>query len=189
MTAPEGFASLFPGWNVWSVWQKNDLDFEPLMVGLDPDRRLRLWVEQVASSAPGAAVADPANPLALRGSQVEIIPSAAGLSMLERKEMVPGTALLLDGTATLKFVRFFNRGVGGVVPWPHDANYLVDGVFQPSEESPITSAPPPDSLAGAADKAAQGISTVVKVVAGVAGVALVVLLFTKLATAGRAVAA
>ena len=45
---PAGFAPVFAGWNVWSVWQKNDLDIEIGSIGLDADRRLRVWVEDTA---------------------------------------------------------------------------------------------------------------------------------------------
>jgi hypothetical protein len=189
MTAPAGFASIFPGWNVWAVWQKTDLDFEPTMVGLSDERRLRIWVENVASAAPGAAVSDPANPLALRGAQVQPMPSAGDLSAVERKELTPGPAVLtLDGPAKLKFVRFYNRGSSGVVPWPHDENYLLDAVYQPSETSPITSAPAPDSLAGTADQIAKTTSSALKIVAVVGAVGLVALIALKIASASKAAA-
>jgi hypothetical protein len=186
---PAGFAPIFQGWNVWCVHQKNDLDFEPMMLGLSPERRLRIWVEEQADAAPGAAVDDPANPTKFKGDLVQLIPSTEGLSAAARKETVPGDLLLLDGPATLHCARFFNRGGAGVIPWPHSANYLLDAVYTPTAESPITSAPAPDTLAGAADQAAKAAKTVLVVVGIVAGVGLAVVLLSKLSSTGRDIAA
>ena len=88
------------------------------MVGLDRDRRLRIWLEEKADDAPGVEVGDPANPVALRGSHVEIIPTDAGLTATRRKEQVPGAIMLLDSKPTMRFVRFYNRGKPGARPWP-----------------------------------------------------------------------
>jgi hypothetical protein len=78
--APAGMVPVFPGWNVWTVWQVDDLgDLNPLNFGISKERRLRIWVEEQAQETPGAAVADPANPAALKGAQVEIIASTDGL--------------------------------------------------------------------------------------------------------------
>lgn len=177
---PEGFAPVFPGWNVWEVWQKDDLDLEPLMVGVSRDRRLRIWVEDVLDDAAGTAVADPLNPAALRGAQVEIIPATGKLEVAATKESVPGPALLLDSPATLRVVRFYNRGDFGVLAWPHDGNYLLDRVFVPSTDNPVTAAPAPSSLGGAATEVVEGakktVSAVAWVAAGAAAVALVIVL-------------
>lgn len=131
------------GWNVWSVYQKNDLDIEPMMVGVNRDRRLRIWVEEKAESASGVDVSDQ---LSLRGSQVQILLGVSGLTIESTREQLPGDLLLLDGPATLRYVRFFNRGARTETPWPHDSNYLLESVYQPSATSPITTGPPPAKL-------------------------------------------
>lgn len=140
------FAPVFEGWNVWSVYQKKDLDFELTMVGLDRDRRLRIWVEDaVRLGAPNAKVADPID---LKGGQIQILPSPpADLSVKARKEDVGGpSALMLDGPAELRTVRFFNRGAADHLTWPHDANYLLNEVFQPSASSPATTGGAPSTI-------------------------------------------
>lgn len=189
MTTPAGFAPIFKGWNVWRVYAKDSLDFDPLMIGVPDERRLRIFVEEAANSAPGAAVADPLNPLALKGSQVEIIPSTAGLQPALSRETVPGPALLLDGPATLKFVRFYNRGLEGVAAWPHDDDFMLDAVYQPSAENPVTNAEAPPSLAGTADELAKGAGTVIKVVGALAGVGVLIWLVSRLADSRKAIAA
>jgi hypothetical protein len=157
-----GFAPILVGWNVWDVWQKNSLDFEIGGVGLTADRRLRIFVEKTADSAPGSAISDPLNPGRLVGDLVDVLPNAAGLEQDARKEDVPGAALLLDGPATLHTVRFFNRGRAGVVSWPHTSNYLLDKTYLPSAENPVTNAPAPPTLGGTAADAAGTLSEVVK---------------------------
>lgn len=130
------FAPVFAGWNVWSVYQTLNLDFSILMVGLSRDSRLKIWVEdQVRLYAPDTAVADPVD---LKGSQVQIVRGRPTLPVLTRKEDVPGT-LLVDGPAELRYVRFFNRGKESKLLWPHDDNYLVNEVFRPSVSDPLTS--------------------------------------------------
>lgn len=181
--APSGFAQLFKGWNVWAVLAQNDLSFDPLMAGLSPERRLRIWVEEQADQAPGAAVADPLNPLGLRGGQVEIIQSAEGLEPeAERAQEFPGSAINIGPNHSRVFVRFFNRGEAAVTPWPHDADFYVDTIYAPAADNPITSAPQPGSLAGAASSAADTAGGVLKVVAIGAGVVLGVVLLTSLWT-------
>lgn len=139
------FAPIFPGWNVWSVFQVRDLDFNPLMLGVSRDRQLRIWVEDaVRLGAPGATVADPVD---LKGGQVEILPSKpAGLSVAIRKEQVGGSAMVVDGPADLRFVRFFNRGAKANLVWPHDDNYLLNEVFTPNPTAPATQGPPPPTV-------------------------------------------
>jgi hypothetical protein len=161
---PAGFVPVFPGWNVWSVWQKNDLDFEASMFGVGHDQRLKIWVEnEVQDNAPGAAVSDPLspNPTKFRGDMVQIIPDAAGLEAVARKEDVPGpTALVVDGDATLRFVRFYNRGPLTVMPWPHDGNYLLDSAYLPSVTNPVTAAPAPASTAATATEVAKAAASI-----------------------------
>src|SRR5262245_42136426 len=156
------FAPVFAGWNVWNVWQKNDLDFEAAMVGLDRSRRLRIWVEDaVRLGAPGAVVADP---LDLKGGQVEVLPTAPPeLETAARKEGVGGPAMLLDGPATLRTVRFYNRGAPSKLVWPHDSNYLLDSVLTPSTSSQATTCGPPGTIA-------QGVGSGVANAASEAGV-------------------
>jgi hypothetical protein len=182
--APAGFATVFKGWNVWGVQQKDDLDIEPLMIGVSRDRRLRVWVEEAADAAPGTAVADTANPFALKGSQVELINSVGDLVPAETQAAaLPGTAL--DGPATVRLVRFFNRGAEAVTPWPHDSNYLLDTVYQPATNNPITNAPAPSSLAGTATQVTSDVGSVVKLLAIGGGIVLAIFLVTTLAKTSR----
>ncbi len=142
------FAPVFEGWNVWAVWQQKDLDFEPMMVGIDRDRRLRIWVEDaVRLGAPGTMVADPID---LKGGQIEILPSVpSDLQVKARKEDVGGdSAMVIGGPGELRTVRFFNRGAPGKLVWPHDSNYLLDRVLTPSTSSPATSGPAPHTIGG-----------------------------------------
>ncbi len=186
--APAGFATVFAGWNVWGVIQKDSLDIEPMMIGVSRDRRLRVWVEEHADAAPGAAVADSANLLALKGSQVEIINSTGNLVPAETQaDALPG--LTLDGPATPRLVRFFNRGSEAVTPWPHDSNYLLASVYQPASNSPITNAPAPSSLAGSASQVTGQIGSTVKMLAIGGGIVLAVVLVTTLAKSSRKAAA
>jgi hypothetical protein len=160
-TPVPGMAPVFPGWNVWGVWQKNDLDLELSMVGVSRDRRLRIWVENEADdNAPGVEVGDPLSPnfTKFKGEMVQIIPSEAGLFRAVSKEMWPGEAALsLDKPGTLRFVRFYNRGTLSALPWPHDANYLLDAVYLPSPTNPVTNAPAPASTAQDIGDAAEGV--------------------------------
>jgi hypothetical protein len=182
--APAGFTTVFKGWNVWGVRQKDDLDFEAIMIGVSRDRRLRIWAEDAADSAPGAAVADSANPFALKGSQVEILNSGGSLASAETQgESLAGVSL--DGPSTVRFVRFFNRGSEAVTPWPHDSNYLLETVYQPTTDNPITNAPGPSSLAGSVSQATGEVSSAVKILAIGGGVVLAVVLITSLVKSSR----
>ena len=182
--APAGFATVFKGWNVWGVQQKDDLDIEISMIGVSRDRRLRIWVEEHADAAPGAAIADPANLFTLKGGQVEIIQSAGNLAPAETQaDALPAAAL--DEPATLRLVRFFNRGVEAITPWPHDANYLLTTVYQPASNSPITNAPAPSSVAGAASQVGEQVGAVVKMLAIGCGIVLAVVLVTTIAKSSR----
>jgi hypothetical protein len=193
--APTGFAQIFPGWNVWELWQAEDqvdgLGDKILNAGVSLERQLRIWVEDwIKDHAPAAAVADPANPFALKGAQVEIIPSAAGLELLQTRADVPDLAGALQlgeqGSAAKKFVvRFFNRSGETAVAWPHDANYLLEGVYQPSASNPITNGEAPSSAAGAASSLEKTVGTAVKVVIGVAVVGLGALLLVQMLNASR----
>jgi len=162
---PAGMAPLFKGWNVWTVSQVDDLgDLNPLNWGIPKERRLRIWIEEAADATPGAAVADPANPAALKGAQVEIISSTEGLEPAASRPV----ELVLGEASHAFHVRFYNRGAPGVTPWPHDSEYLLEDVWQPSSASPITNGPRPDSLAGAATDAVNSAGQAVAVVAAVA---------------------
>jgi len=197
--APAGFAQVFPGWNVWDVWQSQDpiegLGDAVLNAGVPLERQLRIWVEDwLREHAPDAAVADTANPFALKGSQVEIIPNAGGLELLQTRADVPGLAgamqLGKEGSQGLKrTVRFFNRGPETAVAWPHDENYLLESVFQPSASNVLTNGAAPTSLGGAASSAADTIGSTLKVVAIVAGVGIGALLLVQILQARKQVAA
>lgn len=199
VAAPEGFAQVFKGWNVWDVWQSQDpiegLGGAILNAGLSLERQLRIWIEDwLREHAPAAAVADTANPFALKGSQVEIISNPGGLELLQTRADVPGLAGALqlgkEGSQGKKItVRFFNRGEETATDWPHDENYLLDAVYRPSDTNPLTSGAAPTSLGGAASGAADAASSVIKVVAIGAGVVLGVVLLVNLANARKAVAA
>jgi hypothetical protein len=186
VSAPNGFAPVAKGWNVWAVLARNELAFDPLMLGVSPERRLRIWVEDAADAAPGANIADEWHVGKLKGEQVEIIQSAEGLEPSEeRAQHLPGSTLNFDPNHTRVFVRFFNRGAAGVTPWPRDENFLLDTVYEPTAESPITSAPEPSTLEGSAGAAVQGAGEVVKVVAILGGVALGAWLLVSLVNSNR----
>ncbi len=196
--APAGFAQVFKGWNVWEVWQAQDpiegLGGAILNAGVSLERQLRIWVEDwLREHAPSAAVADTVNPFALKGSQVEIIPNPGDLELLQTRADVPGLAgamqLGKEGSQGVKrTVRFFNRGTETATAWPHDENYLVESVFQPSSTNPLTSGAAPTSLGGAASGAADTLGGALKVVAIVAGVGIGVLLLVQIIQAQKAAA-
>lgn len=193
MTPDPGFAPIFHGWNVWDVFEKNDLDTEIAGIGLSPDRRLRIWVEDsIKDGAPAAAVNDPANPGKLVGDMIEILQGSGSLQTAARKEDVPGSAFVLDGAAAVHTVRFYNRGPETELSWPHSSNFLLDAVYAPSSSSPITSAPEPGTLAGtvghAADAAGKTAKTVLTIVGIGAGVGLLIWVLAK-AGKGRRLAA
>lgn len=185
---PAGFAPIFKGYNLWGVYAKDSLDFDPTMIGTSADRRLQIFVEEAANAAPGVAVADPVNPIALKGGQAEILPSAAGLTAALSRVSVPGPLLMLDGPATLRFVRFYNRGEEGVTAWPHNADFMLESVYQPDPENPVTSGAPPPSLAGAVDELAKGAGAVVKVVGGLIVFGGLIYLVSRLADSRKAAA-
>lgn len=185
-TTPPGFLTVFPGWNVWDIYQADEPDvglLEKLMLaGLSRDRQLQVWVENnIKDNAPGSAVADPANPAALRGDQIQIIPKVTGLKDDVGRESagIGGPIHIGDpdatGEAQLRTVRFFNRAAqSSVMPWPHDGNYVVDASYVPSTSNPVTNAEAPGSLAGGITKAGESLMTGVKI-AGV-GIGLLLLL-------------
>lgn len=137
-------APVFNGWNLWSVWQVNSLPFSIMMLGVSQDRQLQIWVEDaVRLNAGGSVVADPID---LKGGQVEILTGDSGLSPAVRKEQVQGPAMVVNGPATLRFVRFYNHGPDTSLPWPHDESYLLDTVYQPSAANPATNTPAPTTI-------------------------------------------
>lgn len=173
------FLTINPGWNVWDVWQVNDLPFSLMMLGVSPERQLRIWVEDaVRLGAPGALVADSID---LKGGQVEILNAKpVGLAQAQRKEQVPGPALLVNGAATLKTVRFFNRGDKATMAWPHDDSYLLDATYVQSPTNPATAGPGPTTIAGTVG---QGITQPIKdlgpgtlAIAGVVGIGVLLYL-------------
>lgn len=185
MTTPAGFLTVFPGWNVWDIYQADDPDkglLDTLMLaGLSRDRQLQVWVENnIKDNAPGTAVADPANPTALRGDQIQIIPKVTGLKIDAGRENagLGGEFHIGDkdatGTAELRTIRFFNRGAQAVMPWPHDGNYVVDAAYIPSTSNPVTNAAPPSSLPGALKPIGDSLVTGLEI-AGV-GIGLLLLL-------------
>lgn len=187
---PKGFAPIYEGWNVWDVWQSDDpiqgIGGAIMNAGISLERQLRIWVEDaVQDGAPGVAVADPANPAALKGAQVQILPNAGGLTAAASRSEVPELADSLQlgekGSAAVKHtVRFFNRGAAAVLPWPHDQNYVLDAVFQPSAQNPVTNGEPPSSLGGAASSAASAIGHGLETLAWVGGGVAVLLVVLNL---------
>jgi len=181
---PAGFAPVFAGWNVWDLWQADDPDQSILgtiwHAGESQERLLRAWVEtKLSDDAPGVAVADSLNPAALRGDQVQAIPKVSGLSAAAMRVDVPelagamqlGTA---DSKATLRSVRFFNRGDASFLPWPHDKNFVVETVYTPSASNPVTNGAAPGSLAGSASALGSGVGSSLETLSWiVGGVALV----------------
>jgi len=192
---PLGFAQIFKGWNVWDVYQSQDpiesLGDAIFNAGVPLERQLRVWVEDwIKEHAPAAAVADSWNPGALRGSQIEIIPNAGGLQPLQVRGDVPGVAGAVqvgeEGSEAKKFtVRFFNRGEETAAAWPHDQNYLLDTVYQPTDTSPLTTGEAPGSLAGAAGAAGDAAAKTLKVVAVVAGVGIAALVVVAMINASK----
>lgn len=191
--APPGFATVFPGWNVWDLWQASDPD-EGILgtlwhAGISQDQLLKLWVEnQIEDHAPGANVSDPLNPNPekFRGDQIQILPTRPeGLAVADARESAGlGGALQVgkDGsTAVFRTIRFFNRGQQAILPWPHDKNFVVDVVYQPSATNPITNGAAPSTAGGAisaaADASAKALGELVTVAAwGLGGVALILLI-------------
>lgn len=194
-----GFVQIFAGWNVWDVLQSQDpilgVAGSILNAGVSLERQLRIWVEDaIKDGAPAAAVADPLNPAALKGAQVEIINNPAGLELLQSRGEIPELAGALqlgaEGSQVLKrTVRFFNRGGDTGMSWPHDTNYLLDAVYQPSSTNPITNGAAPGSLGGAASDIGKQVSGAVTTIAVVGGVALGAYLLIAILNAQKAVSA
>jgi hypothetical protein len=193
--AAAGFVPIFAGWNVWDVWQADDPTFSIMNIGLDLDRELRIWVEnEIKDNAPGAAVADPANPAALRGDQIQIIPHVNGLQSAATRGDIPELAGAMQigsqgSKATLRTVRFWNRGSETSMPWAHDENYMLDQAYTPSSSNSATNAPQPSSLGATATTIAGDVGTGLKVVAIVGGVVLVGGVILALASASKKAAA
>lgn len=188
---PAGNAPVFAGWNVWDVWQANDPDQGILgsiwYAGVDQEQLLKLWVEnQVEDNALGANVSDPLNPNLAhkRGDQVQIIAKPTGLAIAAARESAGlGGALQVGNAgsqATLSSVRFFNRGKQTLMPWPHDKNFVVDAVYQPSPGNAITNGPGPSTTGEALESAAKGFGEVVKVIAIVGGGVVAAIIVSKL---------
>lgn len=138
------FAPIFPGWNVWQVWQVKDLPFSISMIGVSPERQLRIWVEDQLRLHSAADVADPID---LKGGQIEVISGAPGLATAMRKEDVPeGPTFIVDGPANLFTVRFFNKAGQSQIAWPHDGEYLLDAVLEPNATNPATTGPAPTTI-------------------------------------------
>lgn len=185
MTAPLGFAEVFPGWNVWQVWQADDQVLsvvdQLLFAGVSNERRLRVWVEDwLRLRDTQAEVAQHWNG-ALKGDAIEIIPNAAGLSVLQSRSDVPGLGGAqqrgeLNSKVSAYVVRFYNHAtVPSVVAWPTDENYLLESVYQPATDNPLTSAPAPSSTLGDVGKATGEVLKTVAIVGGIAlGAALVI---------------
>ncbi len=193
-TTPVGFAPVFAGWNVWDLWQADDPDLSVLgaiwHAGESQERLLRVWVEdQLRDNAPGAAVADTLNPAALSGDPIQPIPKVSGLALAATRAEVPGLGGALQlgtnsSTATLRTVRFYNRGASSLLPWPHDANFLLDVVYFPSASNPVTNAQPPSTLGGAASAAGEAIASGLSTLAWVGGGIAVLLVLSKLGKGG-----
>lgn len=138
------FAPIFPGWNVWQVWQVKDLPFSISMLGVSPERQLRIWVEDQLRLHSSADVADSID---LKGGQIEIIDGSQGLNTAMRKEQVPdGPTYVVSGPANLFTVRFFNRAGQTSIAWPHDSEYLLDAVLEPNSANPATTGPAPTTI-------------------------------------------
>jgi hypothetical protein len=191
--APPGFATVFAGWNVWDLWQAADPD-ESLLgalwhAGISQDQLLKLWVEnQIEDNAPGANISDPLNPDPehFRGDEIQILPGKPdGLAVAAGRESAGlGGALQVgkkDSAATFRTVRFFNRGQEAILPWPHDQNFVLDVVYQPSATNPITNSAPPSTAGGTikagAAAAEKALGELVTVAAwGLGGIALILLI-------------
>lgn len=194
-----GFVTVYPGWNVWALWRSNDPDrsiFSDIWnAGLSADRELQIWVEnQIKDNATGTAVADPANPAALRGDQIQIIPGANGLTMDATRADMPDLAGAVQlgktgSKASRVFVRFYNRGQQSLMPWPHDQNVLLDASFVPSSSNQLTNGAAPSSLGGTATDLANSAESVVKVIAIGGGLVLAAVLVIALSNTSRKAAA
>jgi len=194
-----GFVTVYPGWNVWALWRSDDPERGILgtlwNAGLSATRELQIWVEdQIKDNANGAAVADPANPFAARGDQIQLIPGANGLAVDATRADIPELSGSLQlgkkgSKASRVFVRFFNRGQQSLMPWPNDDNVLLDNSFLPSSTNSLTNGAAPSSLGGAATDLANSAESVVKVIAIGGGLVLATVLVIALANTSRKAAA
>ncbi len=158
------------------------------MAGVDPERALRIWVEdQVDDHAQGAVVGDPVspNPKKFKGDMVNVLPGTGTLKGAAFRIDVPALAgqqqLGVTGSkATLHVVQFFNRGAATVMPWPHDKNFLVETVFEPDASNPLTNAEPPGSAAEDLAAAAGAFGHATEVAAWLVGGVAVIFILSKL---------
>jgi len=184
---PAGMAPVFFGWNVWTLYQTTKPDESVLAkiwhLGIPEDQMARLWVEnQVEDNAPGANVSDPLNPDVehLRGNEVQMLPGRPSLAIAAARESagLGGEQHLgaddAPGTPIERTVRFYNRGKATVMPWPHDKNFLVDVVWQPSASNMLTNGPAPKTTDVALGKVGDSLMTGLEI-AGV-GIGLLLLL-------------
>jgi hypothetical protein len=197
---PIGFVPIFAGWNVWDIWQADKPSFSVMTVGESLQRQLQVWIENaIKDGAPGAAVADPLNPAALRGDQIQPIAPVKGLAIAATRADIPDLAgAKLDSggdTATLRTVRFWSRAtapryaLATTMPWAHDDDYLLNVVYQPSAGNAVTNAPQPGSLAGTGSDIAAGVGTALNVIAIGGAAVLGVVLIVSLVNSSKKVAA
>jgi len=198
MTTPAGFAPIFAGWNVWDLYQTTSPD-EGILgtlwhAGISPEQLAKLWVENwVEKNAPGANVSDPVNPNPehFRGDEVQILPvKPTGLNIAAGRESagLGGEQHLgtvdATGAPISRSVRFYNRGEAALTPWPHDQNFLVDVVYEPSKTNPITNSAPPATAGGAvkdaAEAAAHALNEIVTVAAWGLGAVAAIMLLSKI---------
>lgn len=182
-----GTAPVFAGWNVWTLYQTTKPDESVLStiwhLGLDSERLAKLWVETtVEDNAPGANVSDPINPDAskFRGDQVQVLTGRPKLNIAAARESAGlGGEIHLGasdapGVPIERTVRFYNRGKATVMPWPHDANFLVDVVYQPDASNELTNGPAPKTAGAALGNLGDSLKTGLEI-AGV-GIGLLLLL-------------
>lgn len=196
MTTPAGMAPVFAGWNVWDLYQASDPD-EGILgaiwhAGISASQLLRLWVEnQVEKNAPGANLSDPLNPNPehFRGDEVQVISKPSGLAIAAGREDAGLGGSLQVGNkgseALFRTVRFYNRGGQTVMPWPHDKNFVVDVVYQPSSTDPLTSSPAPATAGGALGSAGDSVAHALTSLVWVGGGIAALLVLSKLGKGGR----
>ncbi len=173
----DNMTAIFPGWNVWKLYATDPLPFSLLDLGLSDERRVRIFVEDWVRTKSDAKVADP---LALKGSMVQVIAGVQGLVAVQRREDVDGPLLTIKAPVKEWYVRFFNRAGDantlletGIpfpqasVPWPHSPSIVLDRVYLPTKTSQITLGGPPPTIAGSTGAAIA--STVDEVIVTPAG--------------------
>ena len=153
--------------------------------GESEDRLVRVWVEdEIRDNAPGAAVA--IRQIRRRSPATGAdYPESVGSHGIGDARPIPDIAGALqlgtgDSTALLVTVRFYNRGDASVLPWPHDQNFVVDTVYVPSTNNPVTNAAAPFTLAGAASSASDSIGHAITIGAVIIGGAVALLILSKL---------